>query len=715
MTGVNLSVPVSAELLSAFRSLAPVTLTSSAPSVALLSIDRNTPGTTSITFDKTTKSAPQFYIQGQSAGTAVLTISVAGFSSAVTTITVNPSGIIFASGNIEQTTSEIGRQVGIQPAILDSHTLAVQSGCLSDQSCYLNPGASIAAVAIASSNPAAGLVSGSGSVLLTGGANSGFTTFQPIMPGTTNLTIQQPAGFIATTTTADAQITATVDDPAALSPFALTSDAPRHFWAFNAAFASGTYNSSYGYGLITQPNNAALRIAGCGESQWQSRTLNPLFPPYWTCHRAHEPGPYTVQTLTGASWIKLLFHDCGGAFRVLVDGIPTSYYMNTPVSPCNGVPLEWNLQLDGKPHRIAVEAANGAYFGGFVSPNGASDFVSPDIDLPAATVVMGDSFTEPTILSYTNPATGAVFAPGGIGWAQSACATLGLDCLVSGLGSTGYSNPGTAGRVKFLDRVEADVCEQNPALVITAGGINDSGEPYLDTLESDALAYYEAVAACPSHPAQLVLGPWGPNGSASQPQSSDYKADLLINSAVAAAQAEGIDIRFAASPLREMWVTGSRTNCTQISLTNNACWVTGADGTHPTQPGHDYLGARAAASLLPEAASLPMGPGMCVTGPNCTPISWNGAAQSPSQANPTATTGTINYVPNARTLTGNGTHFTTELKPGYAIMQYPPNSQAPLVVQSIASDTQLTVVSNPLCCSTYSSTFEITGYPMPAN
>ena len=207
-TGAGLFVGGGASLGVAPPSPVLVTITSSNPSVALISFDPTVMGSASITYTSS-GSIPGFYVQGISDGTgsatSTLTITAPGYNSASSTVTVTPSGFVFAGYgpvNIATTTFSGPTTVAITPAILAPGTLTVQTVCgnqnYTSGSCYLNPNLAGTTVNMTNSNPAVGML-GSTSLMFGSGAFISETTFNPLAAGTTSFNIPvQPAGFTAT-------------------------------------------------------------------------------------------------------------------------------------------------------------------------------------------------------------------------------------------------------------------------------------------------------------------------------------------------------------------------------------------------------------------------------------------------------------------------------------------------------------------------------------
>jgi hypothetical protein len=174
--GKDLQAYLSLDLTPPSGGLATGTVTSSDPSLLLVSASNTTVGT------QQASSTSGVYLQALAAsGSATFTISAPGFTSTTYQVTLAPSGFAWSAGAIAvdavSTTS-----IALGTYILDPATLVP---LVFD---YLRPGVT-AAPALATSNPATGTFSYT--------ASSTSVAFTPGAPGTTFLTVIQPAGFSA--------------------------------------------------------------------------------------------------------------------------------------------------------------------------------------------------------------------------------------------------------------------------------------------------------------------------------------------------------------------------------------------------------------------------------------------------------------------------------------------------------------------------------------
>lgn len=203
-TGVNLEVPLQFNLGQTPPSGVTITVTSSNPSVAIVSSSGTATGGATATFSGITNTNQlTFYVQGLALGTTTLTISAPGYNSATSTVTVDPSGFVLQISSFTTTPTSGETQIPIYPAILAPGSLTYIAAA------ELNPGVGTVDVPFTSSNTSVGTILTS-PLVFTGGNTVQNATFQPVANGSTNLTIgAAPAGF--STPSQMQQITVTVN------------------------------------------------------------------------------------------------------------------------------------------------------------------------------------------------------------------------------------------------------------------------------------------------------------------------------------------------------------------------------------------------------------------------------------------------------------------------------------------------------------------------
>ena len=215
--------------------------------------------------------------------------------------------------------------------------------------------------------------------------------------------------------------------------------------------------------------------------------------------------------------------------------------------------------------------------------------------------VLGDSFAEGVDTSH---------------WYTGFGDRLGQYCAwrdvnMSGYGGTGYlaDNPGGIyGALTFRDRLQKDIIDAAPDIVIVAGGLNDQGGYVEATFETEADLLFDAIMTGLPDCALIVLGPFWPDG---EPVANDIKvrdsirekslpyARLFIDNLGGTIPYTGTEADYKDTG----WMTGTG-YVTNEQHDGNADFYTTTDGTHPTQAGHDYLALRLAEAIALDAPEL---------------------------------------------------------------------------------------------------------------
>jgi Chitobiase/beta-hexosaminidase C-terminal domain len=209
-TGVNLETPTNVSLPVAPPSARAVTVTSSDPTIAAVSLTSTTVGTPSITYNNVTAAGflPAFYVQGLKVGTTTLTVSAPGYANGTATVTVGPSGFSFAgffNNGLSTTSFSTATSITVYPTVLTA------TGNLVTNNVYLSPGLGSVSIAVNSSDTSIGTITSS-PVVFNAGDNGKSTTFQPSSAGTTTIAVgAEPAGF--STPAQYTQFVATVTAP----------------------------------------------------------------------------------------------------------------------------------------------------------------------------------------------------------------------------------------------------------------------------------------------------------------------------------------------------------------------------------------------------------------------------------------------------------------------------------------------------------------------
>lgn len=169
-------------------------------------------------------------------------------------------------------------------------------------------------------------------------------------------------------------------------------------------------------------------------------------------------------------------------------------------------------------YRIRIEFSGGLLFGVRTIP---SDTVAKIAATRKRYIVVGDSFTEPTISDGGDHFTG-------LGWVQYLAHLTGYDIWSAGSGGTGYVTTNGA-RPKFRDRLAADVLAQDVDGVIFAGGINDISNS-AGAIAEEAAACFELVRAARKE--LIVLSPFWPRGVEDFPAQLPEINDALKTTAL---------------------------------------------------------------------------------------------------------------------------------------------------------------------------------------
>lgn len=153
---------------------------------------------------------------------------------------------------------------------------------------------------------------------------------------------------------------------------------------------------------------------------------------------------------------------------------------------------------DARTRRIRLEMSGTGFYGVNIGPN--DSLWKPPVRGPRV-IVAGDSYTA---------GTGATYG-GTSAWVRAFSNSLALDDVwSSGVGGTGYVNPGTS--MKMRDRI-GDVTGYAPDYVLWAMGHNDASYTAAQ-VRAEAAACFAAVAAACPNAKQIALSPlWGPGPS----------------------------------------------------------------------------------------------------------------------------------------------------------------------------------------------------------
>jgi lysophospholipase L1-like esterase len=270
-------------------------------------------------------------------------------------------------------------------------------------------------------------------------------------------------------------------------------------------------------------------------------------------------------TYADGTYLEIRGKGAGGKARVRVDGQLISA---TPTTFTNDgstylLPLTFGARAV---RRITVEADSSFAFGG-VRTNATDTIVPAPVASPRC-IVLGDSFTD---------GTGATAQP--TNWVRRFAEAMGWpDTWASGLGGTGYLNPGSGGRVKFRDRVAADVIAYSPDVVIVAGGLNEvsgigAATYTASQLQAEAVALFAQIKAGLPNALLVVVSPFWRNGvetyNAAGAGALLAARDAIKTAAVAAGAVflDVLELPLAASVSTTLAASAS-SSATTVSLTD---------------------------------------------------------------------------------------------------------------------------------------------------
>ena len=231
-----------------------VTVTIAAPSVALLSTNATSTGTSSVTFSGVTStSVGTVYVQGLSTGSTQLTVQAAGYNDDINIVTVDPSGFITTRTDFTTDVFAADTTVQLRTYRLNPTTLAL----VAEEP--LRAGLTVD-VDLTNSDDSVGVMT-IDPVTFTGGVSRVNSAFDPLSGGSTTIAIVQPPGFQAPFA-ANTSFTVTVTGTIPAGQVNLTQTVT------TTATASTIFNSAY-------PASKAIDgVSGSGSS-WCTANNDP--------------------------------------------------------------------------------------------------------------------------------------------------------------------------------------------------------------------------------------------------------------------------------------------------------------------------------------------------------------------------------------------------------------------------------------------------------
>jgi lysophospholipase L1-like esterase len=297
-------------------------------------------------------------------------------------------------------------------------------------------------------------------------------------------------------------------------------------------------------------------------AEWPYDVLSTGLTPDWAAG-------FEVDFMYNGRRLETYEYATGQRFTPIFDNVIGTVDRNTPAD----YTLRYRLLDFGTAATRRVRLQLNTYLG--LRIESGSTVSSVQTPLGRRVIFLGDSYTEGT---YS--ATGSLYG----GYVITTGLQTGLDAWPSGIGGTGIINDfgGADGRVKFRDRVPSDVIRFAPDVVVIAGGINDrlsvaDGTVTSSQYRAECDALIEAIRTGLPAAKIVVLGPFCPGTPSSYTGMTQIR-DLNQ----AAAQAAGlpfIDVFYFTDAMRSSYVS--------------------ADGFHLNAAGHDYLGKKLGADLVP--------------------------------------------------------------------------------------------------------------------
>ena len=214
---------------------------------------------------------------------------------------------------------------------------------------------------------------------------------------------------------------------------------------------------TYSGGIVAFGANYPDTTAYGPQAMWTAGTTIPPWNVEAELDIADSTGRFEVHLKANSTSARIAVGTNNGPLQYLTAG-PTIVGDNTN---------EYHLVTMGAAgrYRVRIELDGNARFFGINV--GATDTVRGTRPYARRMIVVGDSFTEPTIID-PNPTVG------GQGWVQQLSLMLGVNGISCGLGGSGYLNPGPGGKT-FRQRSADWLAYLRPGdVLVFAGGINDT-------------------------------------------------------------------------------------------------------------------------------------------------------------------------------------------------------------------------------------------------
>lgn len=327
---------------------------------------------------------------------------------------------------------------------------------------------------------------------------------------------------------------------------------------------------AYVPGIVTISGGPTSYLAGFGGTG--------VIQPTWT----EELAQYvSFSVITDAAKMEWVLAGKSASFRILINGQLVTAQASSAVANdglLNRILVDMSA-LPRAPRIVTVE------FGAVTANLRGVQMLVTDMCMPGPkrgprAILIGDSFSEG--VGATDHTTSYV---------QTLSWLTGWDIWALAEGGTGYLQ--TNGAKTAARGHISDVTGNAPELVIWALGINDSS--FTPTqIQAEATSLYALVAAALPGVPQLVLGPyWGTTGGGPTLSSTWIGIRGAIQAAAAAA---GLPF---ADPMGTGYLYGTGHVGATTGVGPSDFLVNSADGTHPSQEGHDALARAIVATLGP--------------------------------------------------------------------------------------------------------------------
>lgn len=281
--------------------------------------------------------------------------------------------------------------------------------------------------------------------------------------------------------------------------------------------------------------------------------------------------------------------------QVYVNGVPLTLgfgSLNTAGGAVGYLQLVFTSQT---PRLITLEQNAGLNFYGVLMNDTISKVWAPRIANTVRVGVVGTSYVSGSAAHPVTPAMGI----GPLVGKSLGCLDIYSDAKGSG---SGYIATGGNGAFGIAARVNALIAYAPDVVIVTGGGINDSGAgATLATETAAVLAYITAVRAGLPKALMLMIGS---EAGTTGPNSSIFNMELAVSNAVTTFNDPFCFYIPQSSTLAERaWISGTGTTAATNGSGNSDVYIY-SDGTHPVQAGVSYLVMRHINGILSTLTSI---------------------------------------------------------------------------------------------------------------